>query len=193
MGDAKPNAQATDAQAEESDEAYCASVVEAWRRRPFFVNDARETAERLKGLGFRAYLDHGGSLLIADATGMGRDLSRFVSAADLADASDVLVAGLAEDPELLGPPYQPEPQRPNPVRVRAAAAPSQPELVTSVCAESCAYCGSNEEWAGNLLLKVAVVDIGVKTWVHAKCWARRAKQEGEPAPPETPTDDEEAP
>lgn len=167
MDDAKPDAQAPDAQAAERD--YYISVVEAWRKRPLFVHSAKETAERLKGLGFRAHLDHGGALLIADATGMGRDLSRFLSAADLPHVFDTLVAGLAEDPELLGP-YQPEPQRPNPVKVRAAATP-QPEPVKSVCAESCAHCGSNEEWTGNLIINVAIVGVGERTFMHARCWA----------------------
>ena len=158
-------------------DAYCASVVEAWRKRPFFVNLAKDAAERLKGLCFRAYLDGNGSVLIADTTGLGRDLSRFMLAADVSDMFDALAAGLAEDPGLLGPPYRPEPQRPKPVRVRAAAAPSRPEPVKSVCAESCGYCGSNEEWTGNLVTKVGVAGVGECAFVHAKCWANwRAAQ-----------------
>jgi hypothetical protein len=184
MNDAKPDDAKPDVQtAEQADEqAYIASVLEAWRRRPFFVNSAKETAERVKGLGFRAYLDDADSLLISDATGMGRDLSRFLSAADMADAFDELSAGLSDDPELLDP-YQPEPQAPKPVRMRAAAAaPPQPEPVT-VCAERCVHCGSNEERAGNLIIKVAVVGLGQHAFVHAKCWADwRAAQDDEPAP-----------
>jgi hypothetical protein len=178
-------------------DAYCASVVEAWRKRPFFVNLAKDAAERLKRLCFRAYLDGNGSVLIADTTGMGRDLSRFMLAADVSDMFDALAAGLAEDPGLLGPPYRPEPQRRNPVRVRAAAAPSQPEPVKSVCPESCAYCGSNEEWTGNLMTKVGVVAVGERAFVHAKCWANwRAAQDGDLMPnlnnSEGSTDDGEA-
>jgi hypothetical protein len=193
MDDAKPDAQAPDAQAAERD--YYISVVEAWGKRPFFVNSAKETAERLKGLGFRAYLDHGGALLIADATGMGRDLSRFVSADDLSDMFSALSAGLAQYPQLLDP-YQPEPRRPRPVKVRAAATP-QPEPVKSVCAYRCAHCGSDEEQSNNLIIKVGVIGVGERAFVDAKCWADwRAAQDGEPAPDinnsEGFNDDEEA-
>jgi hypothetical protein len=122
MGDAKANDAKPDQRNVEEpdnadDDAYVVSVLEAWRKRPFLVggakervNGAKETAERLKGLGFRAYLDGDDALLIADMTGMGRDLSRFLSPADIADAFSTLVAGLTEDPQLLEP-FQPTPQR----------------------------------------------------------------------------------
>ena len=102
MNDTRP-----DQHCEELD-AHCASVVEAWR-----INLAKDAAERLKGLCFRAYLDGNGSVLIADTNRLGRDLSRFMLAADVSDMFDALAAGLAEDPGLLGPPYRPEPQRPS--------------------------------------------------------------------------------
>jgi hypothetical protein len=186
--------------------AYYAEVIKAWRKRSFFVSCARDTADQLKSLGFRACLDNNGSLLIADMTGLGRDLSRFVPAADIAAMFDTLAAGLTLDPELLGlmccssstlvegQTRRPEPQAVKPARMRAKRGVSDnraaPEEAKTVSAESCVHCGLSEEWTGNLLLKIAVVDVGVKTWVHAKCWANwRAKQEGEPVPPETPTDD----
>jgi hypothetical protein len=58
---------------------------------------ARELLGRLRDLGFRAYLDDEGSLLIADATGYRRDLSRFM---DIADVFSKLAAGLEDEPDL---------------------------------------------------------------------------------------------
>jgi hypothetical protein len=53
---------------------------------------------QLQALGFRAYLDHQGALLIADATGNRRDVTQYLR---IAAVFDTLVAGLAEDPGLL--------------------------------------------------------------------------------------------
>jgi hypothetical protein len=62
------------------------------------VKQAERTAARLREFGFRPYLDDKGVLLIADMTGRRRDLSRFMP---IADVFDRLVAGLAQDPEML--------------------------------------------------------------------------------------------
>jgi hypothetical protein len=59
---------------------------------------ARELLGRLRDLGFRAYLDDNGTLLIADATGHKRDLSRLM---EIADVFHKLVAGLEDEPDLL--------------------------------------------------------------------------------------------
>jgi hypothetical protein len=53
---------------------------------------------RLRARGFRAYLDSQGVLLIADATGRRRDVTRYLP---IDEVFDELVAGLADDPELL--------------------------------------------------------------------------------------------
>jgi hypothetical protein len=59
---------------------------------------ARELLGRLRDLSFRAYLDDKGALLIADATGHNRDLSRFM---DIADVFSKLATGLEHEPDLL--------------------------------------------------------------------------------------------
>ena len=59
---------------------------------------SRALLGRLRDLGFRAYLDDKGALLIADATGHRRDLSRFM---DIAEVFSKLVAGLEDEPDLL--------------------------------------------------------------------------------------------
>jgi hypothetical protein len=61
---------------------------------------AKRVVARLREFGFRPYLDDNGALLIADATGQGRDPSRFMS---IAAVFDQLAAGLADDPRLLDP------------------------------------------------------------------------------------------
>jgi DNA (cytosine-5)-methyltransferase 1 len=63
----------------------------------FTIGPAKATVTRLQALGFRAYLDHG-ALLIADATGRRRDVSRYMP---IAEVFDDLVAGLAAEPKLL--------------------------------------------------------------------------------------------
>jgi hypothetical protein len=55
---------------------------------------ARELLARLRDLGFRAYLDRG-ALYLADTTGWGRDLFRFISPTLV---FEVLNAGLDDDP-----------------------------------------------------------------------------------------------
>jgi hypothetical protein len=62
------------------------------------VEQAKPMVRRLQALGFRVYLDAQGVLLIADATGRRRDVSRFTQ---IATVFDTIVAGLAEDPRLL--------------------------------------------------------------------------------------------
>jgi hypothetical protein len=210
-----------DAQAEADAAAYIASVLEAWRKRPFLVsgagvegdakqnqnvegepsatttyvvevwpftvNRAKDAAERLNGLGFRAYLDLNGSLLIADDTGMGRDLDRFLLTADIANTFDALVAGLAEDPGLLGL-YQPKPQRSRQRRLSARVATpprreAEADPIKSVRPYPCVHCGSSKDETGNPMLKVAYVGPSERAFVHVRCWADwRAKQTGEPAP-----------
>jgi hypothetical protein len=59
---------------------------------------ARELLGRLRDLGFRAYLDDKGALLIADATGHRRDLSRFM---DIAEVFSTLIAGHDDESALL--------------------------------------------------------------------------------------------
>jgi hypothetical protein len=61
---------------------------------------AKLMLERLRALGFRAYLDDRGVLLIADATGRRRDVSRYLP---IKEVSDDLNAGLAENLRLLDP------------------------------------------------------------------------------------------
>ena len=65
----------------------------------FAIGPAKATVTRLQALGFRAYLDHG-ALLIADATGRRRDVSRYLP---IKEVFDRLNAGLDEDPGLLDP------------------------------------------------------------------------------------------
>ena len=66
--------------------------------KPSAAMRARELLGRLRDLGFRAYLDEKGALLVADATGYRRDLSRFM---DIADVFSKLAAGLEDEPDLL--------------------------------------------------------------------------------------------
>jgi hypothetical protein len=61
------------------------------------VGRAKRVLWQLQALGFRAYLE-GHVLLVADATGMRRDVSERVP---IAEVFDTLVAGLAEDQGLL--------------------------------------------------------------------------------------------
>jgi hypothetical protein len=58
---------------------------------------ARDLIDRVRDIGFRAYLDRG-ALLISDTTGQRRDLSRFISPALV---FEVLNAGLDDKPALL--------------------------------------------------------------------------------------------
>jgi len=58
---------------------------------------ARDLIDRVRDIGFRAYLDRG-ALLISDTTGQRRDLSRFISPALV---FETLNRGLDEDPSLL--------------------------------------------------------------------------------------------
>jgi hypothetical protein len=62
------------------------------------VEPATPMTCRLRARGFRAYLDSQGVLLIADATGRRRDVTRYLP---IDEVFDELVAGLADDPELL--------------------------------------------------------------------------------------------
>jgi hypothetical protein len=62
------------------------------------VGRAKRVLWQLQALDFRAYLDEQGALLIADALGKRRDVSRYLPIGEVFDA---LVAGLAEDPGLL--------------------------------------------------------------------------------------------
>jgi hypothetical protein len=64
------------------------------------LGPAKAMIARLRGFGFRPYLNDQGVLLIADATGKNRDVSRFMS---IATVFDTLVAGLADDSTLLDP------------------------------------------------------------------------------------------
>jgi hypothetical protein len=64
----------------------------------FAAAQAKQLITRLSALGFRAYLDDPDALLIADATGHRRDLSRLM---DIADVFSKLVAGLEDEPDLL--------------------------------------------------------------------------------------------
>jgi hypothetical protein len=61
------------------------------------VEHAKRLVLRLEALGFRPFLDEG-ALMIADAAGKGRDLSRYLS---IGEVFDTLVAGLADNSELL--------------------------------------------------------------------------------------------
>jgi hypothetical protein len=71
-------------------------------RPPDPLEQAKKTLGRLSGLGFKACLDiKTGALLIHDATGLRRDLSRFIS---VANVFDTLVAALSEDSELFNSP-----------------------------------------------------------------------------------------
>ena len=67
------------------------------RARPSPSGRRRRSIARLRLLRFRAYLD-GHALGIADTTGRGRDVSRFIPANEL---FRTLVAGLDADPALL--------------------------------------------------------------------------------------------
>jgi hypothetical protein len=58
---------------------------------------ARDLIDRVRDIGFRAYVDRG-ALLISDTTGQRRDLSRFISPALV---FETLNRGLDEDPSLL--------------------------------------------------------------------------------------------
>jgi hypothetical protein len=60
-------------------------------------NRATQTIWQLQQLGFTAYLDPKGALLIADATGKGRDVDRYMRVATMFKD---LVAGLADAPGL---------------------------------------------------------------------------------------------
>jgi hypothetical protein len=62
------------------------------------VKQARRTLARLRQFGFRPRLDNKGALLIADATGGWRDLSKIMP---IGDVFEQLVAGLVDDPEML--------------------------------------------------------------------------------------------
>ena len=93
----------------------------------FAIGPAKATVTRLQALGFRAYLDHG-TLLIADATGRRRDVSRYLP---IKEVFDRLNAGLDEDPGLLEPYTDPE-QRDDPDCLRRALRPPQPRL-SSAC------------------------------------------------------------
>ena len=62
------------------------------------VERARKTIWQLQALGFVAYLDPEGALLIADATGNRRDVSWRLP---IAEVFDQIVAGLADNPGLL--------------------------------------------------------------------------------------------
>ena len=62
------------------------------------VERARKSIWQLQALGFVAYLDPEGALLIADATGNRRDVSWRLP---IAEVFDRIVAGLADDPGLL--------------------------------------------------------------------------------------------
>ena len=64
---------------------------------PSALERARWTVERLRKLEFRAYLS-GHALSIADVTGRGRDVTRYLPIGEVFDA---IVAGLNEDPRLL--------------------------------------------------------------------------------------------
>jgi hypothetical protein len=66
--------------------------------KPSAAMRAREVRMRLRNLGLRAYLEDKGALLIADATGHNRDLSRLM---DIAEVFSKLVAGLEDEPNLL--------------------------------------------------------------------------------------------
>jgi hypothetical protein len=61
------------------------------------ADQARQVIERLRKYGFRVSLDRG-LLLLGDATGRRRDVTRFV---DIATVFDTIVAGLDEYPGLL--------------------------------------------------------------------------------------------
>ena len=63
------------------------------------IAKARDLIDRLRGLGFRAHVDHG-ALLISDTTGRRRELFRFISPTLV---FEVLNAGLDDDPALLDP------------------------------------------------------------------------------------------
>ena len=60
---------------------------------------ARQVVARLRGLGFRPYLDNQGALLISDVLGNRRYLSRYMP---IGQVFNDIVAGVAADPELLG-------------------------------------------------------------------------------------------
>lgn len=62
------------------------------------VGPARLMLWRVRALGFEAVLDGAGTLLISDATGRRRDVSRRLP---IAEVFDTIVAGLADDPDLL--------------------------------------------------------------------------------------------
>ena len=62
------------------------------------VGPARVMLRRVRALGFEATLDDAGALLISDTTGRQRDLSRRLPIGEVFDA---IVAGLADDPDLL--------------------------------------------------------------------------------------------
>ena len=64
------------------------------------IDRAKQMVAWLRKYGFHPYLDAQGALLIADATGMRRDLSRS-RYLTIATVFDTLVAGLADDPGLL--------------------------------------------------------------------------------------------
>jgi hypothetical protein len=61
------------------------------------VAEARHLIDKLRGFGFKAYLDQG-ALYFADVTGWRRDLFRFISPAIVFEVPN---AGLDEDPTLL--------------------------------------------------------------------------------------------
>ena len=65
---------------------------------PPAVSQAKLMIRWLRQLGFHPYLDDHGVLLIADATGRGRDVSRRLP---IAKVFNDLTAGLDEDPGLL--------------------------------------------------------------------------------------------
>jgi hypothetical protein len=65
---------------------------------PPSVERAKAMVTRLRQLGFRPYLDDHGVLLIADATGRGRDVSWHLP---VPKVFNVLIAGFDEDPGLL--------------------------------------------------------------------------------------------
>jgi DNA (cytosine-5)-methyltransferase 1 len=95
----------------------------------FAIGPAKATVTRLQALGFRAYLDHG-ALLIADATGRRRDVSRYLP---IKEVFDRLNAGLDEDSGLLDPYTDPE-QRDDPGQPEARAEATTASGVVSVSA-----------------------------------------------------------
>jgi hypothetical protein len=85
------------AEARSRDESAVSSRTDKPDEKPSAAMAARELLGHLRHLGFRAYLDRS-ALLIADATGHKRDLSRFMNTADVFSK---LATGLADEPGLL--------------------------------------------------------------------------------------------